>query len=558
MLIIKNNLTELKNEMVFNFPKNLACANLIGIDKHGNIFVVVEKYMSEIPLQVERQVYTISKNGNILSRLLLPNIKYLYTLKDLQIDADGNLYQLLSYTDKVEIIKWENLTIPTYEIITYPHEYAKEIHFNDYTPTEEVTDLVQQNLGKTNSGVSRTEALRIADKYVLHQYICSSSNLAPSNVTAPDGDVVRTPDWLMEGINARIPYKWGGFNTIDQFDAGMLSGKYAGDIHTNGVSSYAVGVDCSGYVSRCWNMDYHASTRYMPNITTQYDSWDDLKPGDAVHKIGHVRLFVEREVNGNIKIVEATGRGWGVSYWSYSVSDLSSYTPRYYNNMENNYNAIRPTLVSAKVKAESIVSLKWSCDTTGVLGYRIYGSEDGSNWDMISEVNDNTTKDLELNNSGIVKYFRISSVKNNSPDYSESNWSNVMGVGYFASEKNVLILDGFQRESGSWQGAGHTFVSKYGQALTAESINFNSAKNTEIQNASFKLEDYDYVFWILGDESTVDETFNSTEQALVENYLENGGNLFVSGSEVGWDLDYKGSEKDKSFYNNYLKANYIS
>ncbi|MCP5061123.1 MAG: hypothetical protein GY936_01490, partial [Ignavibacteriae bacterium] len=69
VLIIKNNLTESKNEMVFNFPKNLACANLIGIDKSGNLFVVVEKYMSEIPLQVERQVYTISKNGNILSRL---------------------------------------------------------------------------------------------------------------------------------------------------------------------------------------------------------------------------------------------------------------------------------------------------------------------------------------------------------------------------------------------------------------------------------------------------------------------------------------------------------
>ncbi|MCP5064507.1 MAG: hypothetical protein GY936_18875, partial [Ignavibacteriae bacterium] len=128
----------------------------------------------------------------------------------------------------------------------------------------------------------------------------------------------------------------------------------------------------------------------------------------------------------------------------------------------------------------------------------------------------------------------------------------------FASEKNVLILDGFQRESGSWQGAGHTFISKFGQALEAESINFNSVKNSEIQNGSFKLEDYDYVFWILGDESTVDETFNSTEQTLVENYLENGGSLFVSGSEVGWDLDYKGSEKDKNFYNNYLKANYIS
>jgi hypothetical protein len=66
------------------------------------------------------------------------------------------------------------------------------------------------------------------------------------------------------------------------------------------------------------------------------------------------------------------------------------------------------------------------------------------------------------------------------------------------------------------------------------------------------------VLWISGDESTVDETFNSAEQTFIESYLESGGNLFISGSEIGWDLDYKGSEKDKAFYNNYLKANYLS
>ena len=557
-LIIKSNLLELSNEMIFRFPSNLACADLIGIDKNGNIFVTVEKYLSEIPLKVEREVITISKTGNMLSRLLLPNIKYLYTLKDLQIDEDGNLYQLLSYTDKVKIIKWENLTLHTNEIVKYTNEYDEEIHYNNFTPTDEVNCAIPQSLEKINSGVNRTEALKIADSYVLHRYICGSSNLAPNNVTAPDGDVVRTPDWLMVGINARIPYKWGGFNTIAQFDVGLSNGKYAGDINTNGVSSYAVGVDCSGYVSRCWNLSYHASTRYMPNITTQYAGWDDLKPGDAVHKIGHVRLFVEREPNGKIKIVEATGRGWGVSYWSYSVSDLQSYTPRYYNNMENNFNASRPNLVSAKYKSENLVSLKWEYDTTGILGYRIYNSENGDNWNMILDVNDNNTNDIEITSSGAVNYFRVSSVKNDSPEYTESYWSNVMGVGFFASEKTALVIDGFQRESGSWRGAGHTFILKYGQALKSDSINFTSIMNSELQNGSFQLEEYDYVFWILGDESTADETFNYTEQAIVENYLQSGGNLFVSGSEVGWDLDYKGSSKDKSFYNNYLKANYKS
>jgi hypothetical protein len=45
---------------------------------------------------------------------------------------------------------------------------------------------------------------------------------------------------------------------------------------------------------------------------------------------------------------------------------------------------------------------------------------------------------------------------------------------------------------------------------------------------------------------------------LVANYLESGGNFFVSGSEIGWDLSNKGSTQDKSFYSNYLKAVYIA
>ncbi len=557
-LVINSNIAKIKNEMLFQFPTNLACANLIGIDKLGNTFVVVEKYISEIPLKVNREVYTISKNGKILSRLLLPNIKYLYTLKDLQIDSDGNLYHLLSFPDKVQIIMWAELTTPTKEIIKYSDKYNVEIHFNNYTPTDEIETIVPKNIRNINGSVSRTKALKIADTYVLHKYNCSSSNLAPSNVTVPDGDIVRTPGWLVEGVNARIPYKWGGFNTLAQFDAGLTNGKYAGDINTDGVSSYAVGVDCSGYVSRCWQMSYHASTRYMPSITTQYANWEDLKPGDAVHKIGHVRLFVERNINGTIKIVESTGRGWGVSYYSYTASDLSAYTPRYYNNMEDNFNSKRPTLVNAKLESEGLVDLNWNCDTVGVLGYRVYSSVDGSSWNIILDENSCTITNAKVNKNSSTNYYRVSSVTNDSPDFSESNWSNVLGVSSFDSKGKILLVDGFEREGGSWRGAGHTFVLKYGKALEQLSINFDAIKNSELQSGQFQLGDYDYVFWILGDESTVDETFNSTEQSLVEKYLENGGSFFVSGSEIGWDLDYKGSEKDKDFYNNYLKANYLS
>jgi hypothetical protein len=40
--------------------------------------------------------------------------------------------------------------------------------------------------------------------------------------------------------------------------------------------------------------------------------------------------------------------------------------------------------------------------------------------------------------------------------------------------------------------------------------------------------------------------------------LENGGYLFVSGAEIGWDLIANGSSSDTEFYNDYLMAEYIS
>jgi hypothetical protein len=556
-LIITSNIPGIKNNIILDFPSNLACADFIGIDKTGDLFILVEKYLNEIPLQVEREVKVISKSGELITSINLPLINYLYTLKDLQIDESGNLFQLLSYQDKVQIIKWNNSGYKKSSIINFSEQFNQNIHFNNFITTNEIeTKIIFPD--NINVGTSRRDALRIAETYALHKYTCAASNLAPNGTTAPDGDVVKTPPWLVVGINARTPYKWGGFSTVAQFDAGITNGKYAGDTQTDGVSSYAYGVDCSGFVSRCWQLTYHASTSYMPNITTQYASWDDLKPGDAIHIVGHVRLFINRNTNGTFRVVEAAGRNWDVSYYSYSASNLSTYTPRYYNSMETNYNSQTPVLLSAYAENQNQIKLDWKCDSTNVLGYRVYGSVDGNTWNVLLDENSCSVSHANFSITNSEKYFRISSVKNDSPNYSESYWSNILGSFTNGSEKKVLIVDGFERETGSLPGNANLFIPKYGNALLSTNNDFFSVRNSELQNGSFQLDDYDCVFWILGDESTQDETFNSAEQQLVKYYLENGGNLFVSGSEIGWDLDYKGSTADREFYNNYLKADYAS
>jgi hypothetical protein len=559
LTITSNNQSDNKN-ITLSFANDLAYADVIGTDAKGDIFLIVEKYITEIPLKVKREVYTLSSAGNILSILEIPSVKYLYTLKDFQVDEDGNLFHFFSDKDKICIYKWSKLTDSAAQKIKYPFEFDYEYNFNDFTPTNEPVINKASNFSPESVTTlsSRLTALKIGESYALHRYQCTQQNITLTDATAQDGDLVRSPSWLVTGSNARIPYKWGGCMTLSTFDAGLKSGLYAGDINTKGVTDYAVGVDCSGFVSQCWQISYH-TTSDMPSITTQYTSWDSLRPGDAVHKVGHVRLFVEKNANGSIKVVESSARDWSVSYWTYTPSDLTAYTPRCYINMVSSYSMKRPDIISAITDSASsdYTNITWSCDTTGIAGYRLYVSSDGTNFTLAQDEKTIKTTSVKFKKSQSAQYFRVSSVTNSSSAV-ESAWSEIKGIANFSGSTKVLVVDGYERQDGAWRGAGNPFVYNYEKELAAKNTNFESSKNSQLQNSSVNLNNYNAVYWLLGDESTVEETFNATEQTLVKKYLENGGSLFVSGSEIGWDLSYKGNVSDKAFFNDYLKASFVS
>src|SRR6185436_1930553 len=57
-------------------------------------------------------------------------------------------------------------------------------------------------------------------------------------------------------------------------------------------------------------------------------------------------------------------------------------------------------------------------------------------------------------------------------------------------------------------------------------------------------------------ETTGSETFSSAEQAKIATFRNAGGHLFVSGSEIGWDLDRAAgpTAADRAFLNSHLHA----
>lgn len=160
------------------------------------------------------------------------------------------------------------------------------------------------------SQVTRQQCLDLAERYRTHRWTGTPQNArhGPDSrgirIDTPDigyQDTGAVPGWWRPGVQTEgVPYQWGGFSTLAEFDAGLQTGLAAGDVYTSdkrrllddGVSTEAVGIDCSGFISRCWNLPRSFSTRELPALCDQLPSWQDLRPGDILNTHNaHCLLF---------------------------------------------------------------------------------------------------------------------------------------------------------------------------------------------------------------------------------------------------------------------------
>lgn len=160
--------------------------------------------------------------------------------------------------------------------------------------------------------ITRSEALKIAESYVGHRWTASPRNVRHGRDSA--GIEIKTPDratgrgnpaedcWLVGAENTGVAYKWGGYDTPASFTTGVRAGRAAGDIYTvekrrrggAAVSGDAVGIDCSGFVSRCWRLAKRQSTATLPGICRVLPTATELLPADVMNTTnGHVLLFVK-------------------------------------------------------------------------------------------------------------------------------------------------------------------------------------------------------------------------------------------------------------------------
>jgi len=184
--------------------------------------------------------------------------------------------------------------------------------------------------------------------------------------------------------------------------------------------------------------------------------------------------------------------------------------------------------------------------------YKVYTSLDGVTFTLTDS---SATPEITLSNlgDGQLVYIKV----RNSNIYGDSNFSEVLGVTVSAQhESSVLIVQGFERTSGTVNN--FDYIIEHGSAVHNSGRLFDATSNDAVEANAIDLSDYDIVDWISGEEASSTVSFSPTEQTRIKDYLEQGGRIFISGSEIGYDLEASGSTADISFYHNYFKAEYIS
>ncbi len=238
-----------------------------------------------------------------------------------------------------------------------------------------------------------------------------------------------------------------------------------------------------------------------------------------------------------------------------------------------------PTHLAVRNAGDGRVQVSWrppSTDPSGLFGdpptgYRVYTSTNGIGWSDGVPVTGTTVYTLTDLSPGQLLFVRVTATNAGG----ESFPTEVLAVRVGQSSgppphAPVLLVNGFDRlnrtmlvpETDPVMGYNlRMFLNRMNsynyvvQHATVISYPLDSASNEAVRDGDVPLNGYQIVDWILGEESAPDQTLDATERALLRGFLENGGALFISGTEIGWHLDNQ--EADPDFYNQYLQADYI-
>ncbi len=306
---------------------------------------------------------------------------------------------------------------------------------------------------------------------------------------------------------------------------------------------------------------FPAETGEVPSRFIVYRSKDSLL---SVDKAEILKIkFGNRSFHVTDKITEREG---GYYYYAATAADRfwnESPVVEVFKTDSIPEKSIIPAAVTLQYvkKVADGFSLCWhSSGKADNKGFRIYAKTLAGDWQLLLDESelDSTAREALVTPPGdeINWLFTVRAV-GLGPQNLESLDPDIYGAS-IEEGKRTLVIDAFDRTSGQWKEATHPFAKKVCESLSRLKLAFDCGADEAFEGKKLLAENYQAIIWLCGDESTADQPLTFTELSLLANYLRKGGQLMLSGSDVGLALDYFGSTQEKKFFNEYLKTKYVA
>jgi hypothetical protein len=235
-----------------------------------------------------------------------------------------------------------------------------------------------------------------------------------------------------------------------------------------------------------------------------------------------------------------------------------------------------PQNVRATTDAAGNVTLNWDAPPTGAVtgnagtasGYRVYASVNGYGFDAGTAVAGTSLTVGGLAPNAPV-YFRVVATNAGGESFPSEV---VVAHPQVGRRAPVLIVNNFDRidrlgdPTQTLNGTVYRvrlrsnntrdYVVQAAEAIRAANpfLGIESCSDGAVASGAINLADYQTVIWLSGEQSSGDGTFTAATQPKVTAYLNAGGKLFVSGSEIAWDLVAQGA--GPSFFTSTLRGSY--
>ncbi len=289
--------------------KNLGCLSYLGCDKNKNLIFSVEEFELNPEIEVKVSIKKFDLEGNLLAEGFYPlNECKVFNFKRNLVTHSGKVYAMVPKANKVSIEEINFEPISKTDLISNYFKTKTLILFKSFEKLANFCfePLIEPAIAGITEGWSRNDANNLAWNYYQNSWYCSYANYArscPNNIR---------PRYITSynRYYPSVPYKWGGYHTISQFNSAMNDGKDAGDIETSAVSYCTYGVDCSGFVSRLWQLGEKRSTYTIDNSDIAFPITNEFVTlGDILNKPGSHVVFV-RYISGD-----------GVQTWESTMSN---------------------------------------------------------------------------------------------------------------------------------------------------------------------------------------------------------------------------------------------